>query len=391
MNRTTRILAAAAMALLLSSATDMAAEGLDFTFNGARFNSGIIPGLPIPLGADVQVQVALAGTSLFAQVRLAGGFETRRILRDGDDGSPLASPPSFVAGDQEQWFHWPNVQLDAGLVYRLSSLQPAVPPAGKPASPPARIELFGFLRGRYEDNSLSLSTAVFPDARGLASLSILGGAGYSSLRNTPGRALQGVSGEISAEYAPAALDFVSGTDFWRFSGRIKGFMPVLSLGSRESPFLSLYAGGFLYGDIAGGDSIPLYVLTSFGGRRLRSGLGDSIRGYQSWGYEATTKLAANADLRLVGPALFGLAKLRPLAYLFADAGWFDGLDRLPDSFTDHDGILTSAGAGAAIDVFGFAQIGARAGFALPLDDPLAAVYDVEGPRFFWDILFDLHF
>jgi hypothetical protein len=380
-----RLMAAAALSLSFfpGMATGAAAESLDFSFNGARFNSGIIPGLPIPMGADVQVQTPLAGKSLFALVRLAGGFETRRILRDGNDGSPIASPLSFDAGDQEQWFHWPNLQLDAGLVYRL----PAVLRSGIPS----RLEFFGLARGRYEDNSPSLSTAIFPDAQGLASLSILAGAGFSTLRTTPGRAIEGISAELSAEYAPAALDFVSGTDFWRLSGKLKGFLPILSLGNRESPLASLYAGGFLYGDIAGGENIPLYVLTCFGGRKLRSGLGDSIRGYQSWGYEATTKLAANTDLRLVGPALFGLAKLRPLAYLFADAGWFDGLDRLPSSFADHGGFLSSAGAGAAIDLFGFAQIGARAGLAMPLDDPLAAVYDVEGPRFFWDVLFDLHF
>lgn len=385
MLKTQPLMAAAALslALFLGIAPGAAAEGPDFSFNGARFNSGIIPGLPLPMGADLQVQTALAGKSLFALVRLAGGFETRRILRDGNDGSPIASPLSFDADDQEQWFHWPNLQLDAGLVYRL--------PVPESLGRPSRFELFGLARGRYEHNSPSLSTAIFPDARGLAALSFLAGAGFSTLRTTPGRVLDGISAELSVEYAPAALDFVSGTDFWRLSGRLKGFLPILSLGSHEAPFASLYAGAFLYGDMAGGDHVPLYVLTGFGGRRLRSGLGDSIRGYQSWGYEATTKLAANADLRLVGPALFGFAKLRPLAYLFADAGWFDGLDRLPASFTDHDGILTSAGAGAAIDLFGFAQIGARAGLAMPLDDPLAAVYDAAGARFFWDILFDLHF
>ncbi|MFA6366551.1 MAG: hypothetical protein WCX13_05140, partial [Candidatus Hydrogenedentales bacterium] len=151
--------------------------------------------------------------------------------------------------------------------------------------------------------------------------------------------------------------------------------------------------GYLTGDYAGGSEIPLYVLTSFGGRAIRDGLGDSIRGYRTWGYEATTKAEASFDLRFIGPGLFGLAGLRPMAYVFGDAGYFDGLYKCPDAATggDKDGLIFSAGAGAAINVFDFAQIGARAGYKFPVDDPLYAAYTPSGERFFWNITFLLHF
>ncbi|PKL05900.1 MAG: hypothetical protein CVV53_07110, partial [Spirochaetae bacterium HGW-Spirochaetae-9] len=151
-------------------------------------------------------------------------------------------------------------------------------------------------------------------------------------------------------------------------------------------------GGYLTADAAAGKAIPLYVLTSFGGRELRDGLGSSIRGYRGWGYEAARKAEASFELRLVGPGLFGVASLRPMAYVFGDAGWFGGLYDCPDAATggDKDGWIFSAGAGAAIDILDFAYMGLRAGWKFPIDDPLYATY-FGSEKFFWGITFLLHF
>jgi hypothetical protein len=167
-------------------------------------------------------------------------------------------------------------------------------------------------------------------------------------------------------------------------------LPLFSSGKSDLDAISVYAAGYLAGDYAGGSEIPLYVLTSFGGRLLRDGLGDSIRGYQPWGYEATAKAEASFDLRFVGPALFGVAGLRPIAYLFGDAGYFNGLYAAP-SIADKNGLIFSAGVGAALDIFDFAYLGLRAGYKFPADDPLYATYFPTGNRFFWGITFLLHF
>ena len=352
------------------------AEGLEFALNGVRFNGAILGAIPVPTGADIELRLPILGNGLLFTLRLAGGYEDRLILRNALDGSPLAKPATF---DDAQWFNWPNIETDAGILYRIL-------PRGKAL----KVEFFGLARGRYEDNSPSLSTSYFPDAQGLFSISALGGVGIDGVINSPRRLKSGFAGELSFEYAPPFLALAGGIDFYRASFNLEGYLPIFTAGKSDFEAVSVYAAGYLTGDYAGGSDIPLYVLTSFGGRLLRDGLGDSIRGYQSWGYEATTKVEASFDLRLVGPALFGIAGLRPIAYLFGDAGYFDGLYGAP-SIVDKNGLLFSAGAGAAIDIFDFAYLGLRAGYKFPVDDPLYATYFPGGDRFFWGITFLLHF
>jgi hypothetical protein len=355
------------------------AEGVEFTLNGVRFNGALLGFLPVPVGADVEFRVPVAADKLLFTLRLAGGYEDRLILRNDVDGSVLAKQPAFDASDQAHWFNWPNAEIDSGLLYRLL-----------PGGEGPKVELFGLARGRYEDNSPTLSTAYFPDADGLLTLSFMGGAGVDAVRTAPSRQKSGYGGEISFEYGPKALAFSGGTDFYRASAYAEGYLPLFSKGSSDLNAVSAYAAAYLAGDYAGGSDIPLYVLTSFGGRLLRDGLGDSIRGYQSWGYEATTKAEVSFDLRFVGPALFGVASIRPIAYLFGDAGYFDGLYKCP-SVADKNGLLFSAGAGAALDILDFAYVGVRAGYKFPVDDPLYSTYTTDGKRFFWNVTFLLHF
>ena len=371
------ICAAMLVAICVASPLSVGAEGIEFALNGFRFNTALLGGLPVPAGADVEFRVPVVADALLFTVRVAGGYEDRLILRD-DAGNPIAKPASFDASDQTNWFHWPNAQADVGILYRpLGSEKP-------------KVELFAMARGRWEANSPDLPASVFPDAQGLIALSLMGGAGVDAVVTDPRRSKSGYGGEISFEYGPSALALEGGNDFYRLSASLEGYLPVFSAGSSDLSAISVYAAGYLAGDWAGGSAIPLYVLTSFGGRLLRDGVGDSIRGYQGWGYEATTKAEASVDLRLVGPALFGVAGLRPMAYLFGDAGYFGGLYKCP-SVGDKDGLLFSAGAGAALDIFDFAYFGVRAGYKLPIGDPLYAAYTTGGDKFFWNITFLLHF
>ena len=353
------------------------AEGFEFAFNGVRLNGALLGGIPLPTGADLEARLPIAGDKLLFTLRLAGGYEDRLILRDLSDGSPIAKP----AFDNAQWFNWPNLETDAGLVYRLAR--------GKNSPEAPRIEVFGLARLRYEQNSPGLGTAYFPDARELFALSFIGGMGVDGVYKSPRRYRSGYAGELSFEYAPASLGFSGGTDFYRASAAMEAYLPILSLGTSDIEAVSIYAAAYLAGDYAGGTNIPLYVLTGFGGRQPRDGIGNSIRGYQSWGYEATTKAEASFELRFVGPGLFGLANLRPMAYAFGDLGYFDGLYKCP--IVDKNGLIMSAGAGIALNILDFAYLGLRAGYKFPVDDPLYAYYFPGGEKFFWSVSFLLHF
>jgi hypothetical protein len=367
----TKVVMGFVVVFLLLSVFSPAAEGVEFTLNGVRFNNVLLGFLPVPAGVDVEFAFPVTRSGLMFSLRIAGGYEDRLILRDDTDGSPVPKPVSF---DNDAWFHWPNGQVDAGFAYRVGGA----------------LEFFALGRGRYEKNSPGLPGGYFPDANGLFAFSALGGISVDMVEKLPSRMKRGIGGEVAIEYAPSFASLAGGSDFYRASARLEAYLPLFATNEDPKKAVSSYLGLFLAGDHAGGNSIPLYVLTSFGGRHLRDGLGDSIRGYQPWGYEATTKVEASLDLRLVGPALFGLPGLRPVGYVFGDAGYFAGLYDCP-SVADKDGFLFSAGAGVALGVFDFAYIGARAGYTFPTLDPLYTAYYPGGERFFWDITFLLHF
>lgn len=362
--------------MLLVLALPLTAQGLEFQFNGVRFNDVILGFLPLPVGADVELHLPLNQSGLFFSLRVAGGYEDRLILRNDSSGNPLAKPSAF---DNAQWFHWPNGQVDLGPLYRIVI----------PGKSELNLEFFGLVRGRFEKNSPNLSSAYFPDAQELFAFSALGGIGLDGVDNDSW-VKRGVGGELSLEYGPSLGTLAGASDFYRASARLEAYLPLFSLGSYPQNGLASYLGFFAAGDYSGGTDIPLYVLTSFGGRHLRNGLGNSIRGYQPWGYEATQKAELSLELRLLGPALFGVEGLRPIAYLFGDAGYFGGLYSCP-AISDKDGFMYSAGAGVALGIFEFAFIGLRAGYRFPGQDPLFASYFPKGEKFFWNVTFLLHF
>ncbi|MFZ2780467.1 MAG: hypothetical protein WAZ99_03780 [Rectinemataceae bacterium] len=376
-----------AMICCLCMASLAGAQGTDFSFRGVRLNGALLGGVSVPTGADVAFLFPTPGQELFFALKAGAGFEDRMVLRDADTDEPRAAPESFDSG---YWFYWPNAQVDVGLVYRPFDLNETA--AG------IRVELFASMRSRYEANLNSLGVSVFPDMNGLFGNSVIAGAAVDSVRTDVRRMKSGFSGEASVEWGPGFADFVAGTDFFRTSARARGFLPLFSMGADDMRSLSVYAAGFIAADWATGTNIPLYVLTSFGGRDLRSGLGDSVRGYRSWGYETALKSTASAELRAVGPALFDVPGLRPMAYLFADGGYYAGLDRASGTYAagqawaDADGFLFSAGGGAALGVLDFAYLGLRALWRIPVSDPLYEKYfGASASPFSWEISFLLHF
>lgn len=371
------VLSLAFAALCLSS---LSAEGLEFVVNGLRLNTAIVPGVPLPLGLDAEIRVPIAKTGLFFTFRAAGGYEDRLILRNDATGEPIAKP---ATPGIDHWFYFPNVEADAGLAYRFTDRQAD----GKGA----RTEVFAAGRFRYENNMNELETALFHDANGLVAGSAIAGIGADSTYTDAARMKSGYSGELSVEYAPTFLAFAGGTDFVRVNIKTKGYLPLVSLGPTDPRGkTSVYAAWMATADWVVGNQIPLYALTTFGGRALREGLGKSVRGYQLWGYESPFKAAMSAEVRAVLPALFGVPSFRPMAYLFGDCGLYSGLDRA-GSFKDKSGFILSAGAGANLGLFDFAFLGVRAGYKFPMKDDLYAVYFADGRKFFWDFTFLLHF
>lgn len=370
----------------LFAASGAFARGLEFRVNGIGMNSAIIPGFGLPTGLDAEIQVPLGLSRFFFTARLAGGYEDRYLLRDVDTGEPLARP---ALPDAKNWFMFPNANGDVGLAWRFTEKEDS--------GQGYKSELFALGRFRWELNQTELealdgAAQLFYDLHGLMAASVIAGVGVDGVYRDEARMRSGYAGELSIEYAPRLFAIAGGTDFVRASIKTEGYLPLLSIGDGADARkrISVYAAWMATGDWVTGQNIPLYALTSFGGRHLRGGIGKSIRGYQAWGYESPLKAAMSAEIRAVGPALFGLPSLRPMIYAFGDCGIFSGLYRAAE-LSDKGGILFSTGAGFNLGLFDFAYLGLRAGFRFPVQDPLGSIYYTEGSRFFWDVSLKLHF
>lgn len=368
----------------------LSAQGLDFSFNGIRYNTafpGIFESLPVPTGADIEFRLPVAGFSsgpLAVDFRVAGGYEAWRILRDPDSGDPVVAPDEL---DGKYRYYAPNVQWDLGLVQGIL-----------PKDKGNLLEAFFLYRGRYDDYETSLSNTAFSDMRGIFGTSAIIGLGYDAVTKDSRRVKDGISSEVSAEWGPEALNAnsLASTDFYRLDFKVWGFKPLISYGQASDEglnLLSVYLAGYASCDYAGGsdggDNIPIYVLQSFGGRELRGSLGSCVRGYPSASYDAALKTVANGEIRVLGPALFNQAWCIPMVYAFCDAGYYSGL---PGSTTkaDKSGVIMSSGGGFAIDVIDFAYLGFKAGYLFPGQDSLFNTY-TDGTRTFFSIEFLLHF
>ncbi len=353
------ILACAAFAAIGAQESESSDWRLGFA--GVRMLNGIIP-----TGADFTLSYAgldfgLGGDTLLF-FKAGGGYQDKLIMRDA-----LGQP--FYSEDK---YNSPNFQWEAALLQGLALR----------GDGDNLVELFGFYRGRFDLYQNDAPIALFEDAEGLFGSSFMAGISYDSVVTNRHKAKNGFYAELAGEWGPGFLNARS--DFWRLSAQARSFLTLVDLPREGGNLFNMY--GALFGgvDYAGGQSVPIYVNQSFGGRNLRDSLGESVRGYERNSYDSALKAVANAELRLVGPAL-GIEAIVPVLYAFADGGYYRGFTEAA-SYGDEAGFLASAGGGLAFDLFGFAQLGAFAGLKL-IEDELYARPD----GFFWSISIFLHF
>jgi hypothetical protein len=349
---------------LMPAAAD---EDLAIGFAGPRFLNGFIPS-----GADFTVDYtgldlgAPADTRLF--LKLGGGYEDKLLLRDPATGDPL----SLVGAGEAIGYDSPNFQWEAAFIQGFSSR-----PDGDNA-----LELYLFYRGRYDIYDKDLDDSVFADAKGLFGTSFLVGASYDTVTRDRHRLKKGVHAEAGAEWGPGFVN--ADSDFWRISGKVIGFLPVLDLPTDGKNLLNMYLAALVSADLAGGESVPIYVNQSFGGRDLRDSLGNCVRGYEKASYDSLFKAVGNVELRMVGPAL-GLESILPYVYGFFDAGYYNGFHGSAN-YADETGLIMSTGGGFALGLFDFAQLGFVGGYKLVED----SLYGLDEPVFV-SFKFMLHF
>ncbi len=345
------------------------ADDLSLSFEGPRFWSGI------PSGADfgltytgVQLSDA-ATTKLF--LKTGGGYQKSLLLRDPNSGNPSLSLEDGGTGFA---FNTTNFQWELAFIQGFMRRHDG----------DNLLEAFAFYRGRLDFYpNETYSDAIFSDIEGLFGNSVMGGISVDSVVQGRHRFKKGVYAEATAELGPALVNERS--DFWQLSAQVRGFLPVFDVPTAGGNLLNLYLAAFAGIDYADGASVPMYVNQSFGGRNLRDSLGECVRGYGKNAYDASFKSVANLEFRFVGPAIV-LDEIVPYLFGFFDAGFYKGFADASSSYAGESGYISSAGAGIALDIVGFSQMGVIAGLKL-IDDTLYGQQDA----FFWGIQIDLKF
>ncbi|MEJ5184608.1 MAG: hypothetical protein WHT81_05765, partial [Rectinemataceae bacterium] len=332
------------MLLLAASSVVFSLETPSLVINGVHTNQDILGGIPLPTGADIMLLVPVdAGHRTRASFRIDGSYGSRMILRNAADMQPLAAPSEL---DGINRFMWPNILLEAGVWHQVASGMRSVKEHSLNG---ANAWVFGATRLKYERNSTSFPTVLFSDAQELLSASFIGGLAWDSVRWLEPRIKTGLYAETSIEGSPAILNFVGGADYGGINMNMSAYFPLTggpSAPRTRTAFFTAYLACHVEADYAFGNHIPHWTLTSFGGSLGRRGLGDMVRGAQSWGYEAPLKGYASAELRIAGPLLSRSSALYPLGYFFVDSGIYRDVPGVAVSV--NNGVLSSIGGGFAL-------------------------------------------
>ncbi|MDH7483681.1 MAG: hypothetical protein QHH01_03550 [Spirochaetales bacterium] len=375
------------MLLLAASSVVFSLEHPSLIINGVHTNPDILGGVPLPAGADMTLMVPIdTRHRTRASFRIDGSYGSRMILRDAADMQPLAAPSDL---DGINRFMWPNILLEAGLWHQLASGTKSVKEHSLNG---ANAWVFGAARLKYEKNSSMLPTTLFTDAQELLSASFICGLAWDSVRWLDPRTKTGLYAETSVEGSPANLNFIGGADYGRINMNMSAYVPLsggYSAPRIQTGSFTAYLACHVEADYAFGNHIPHWTLTSFGGSLGRKGLGDMVRGAQSWGYEAPLKGYASAELRIAGPLLSRSSTLYPLGYLFVDSGIYREAPGVAAS-ANH-GVLSSTGGGIALSILNFAYAGLYGGYRFNLGDPLAASYYSQAAAPFMGFAFTMQY
>lgn len=218
------------------------------------------------------------------------------------------------------------------------------------------LELFFFYKGRYDyhyadtwtADPILFKTDTVADRDGIFQNSFLTGVSRNDVRfDEVSRTITGTYAEASFEWGPSGLgnDIVGIADFSRLNLTGMGFQELFRrISARGFNLLSGYFCTFASFDVSFGNSIPLNIRQTFGGREPRLGLGDALRGADKAKYDSRLKFVHNLELRINGPA-FIWRGLLPGFLFFFDYGFYNNLDGWEAGF------LASTGLGFFLHFF----------------------------------------
>ncbi len=336
-----------------------------------------IPDLRI-WGLDIDVGYRgvrfFAGVDTILWVSAGGGYE-RKTFFHNPDGTIYNGGDPQIDPEKDPFFYRANVQWAAGISQGIISrglLPQRLLPLGLSPSEPSLtrenarkgenvLEAFIFYKGRFDmhlhdrenPDQLIFRSQTIEDKDGVFQNSFLGGFTLDNIKeHRRSKVKEGYFAEISGEWGPEWFgnNIFGKADFMRFNLSMKGFIPLLDLYPENfMNILSIYAGAFISLDYFSGNSVPLNVRQTLGGRDPRTGLGGAVRGIDDGRFDAPFKVVGNLELRVNLPALIW-KDLVPGLLLYFDSGYYNELNGSVLGF------LFSAGGGLYLDFFNISEL-----------------------------------
>lgn len=351
---------------------------------------------PLIWGADLQLNYQFGSELLptTAEIGTASGYLNTPYFRDPDNGSLYRGQKIGYEPEAAPYFSRTLLRWNTGIQQSLM-----YDPETEIETAAAFLRYVGYREWhiRDEENEQLIFESSVPEADGqlLNTLRFGVDLGHVEVSDVT-TSRQGWDTQFVGEWGPSFLgnDHIGEADFSRVGAQVRGFVPlheseprIMENSDGEHTKLNsftLYAGAFAAGDYAWGSRVPLSARRSIL-RPLddRSGLGGTVRGYESGRYDATLKVGAGGELRAVLPAI-GRPDILPGLVAYVDGGFWRGLEEAPADEREW-GTALASGAGASISLFDLATLVFYSRWAL--DEKL-----VDGSR--WDpfaIGFGYHF
>ncbi len=327
-------------------------------------------------------------TDFFAIAR--GGYGGETFLR-GTDFTPHINPfdTGVLPAGITEWGPYNKVNFDAPQVRWELGVKQGLLWSDK--TDKNLLEAILMYRGRYDnyltgriiwgtdENLAAVVTDLHEawrseyqgtDANGILGNSLLIGLLYDTIsKNEVTKVYDGLYAEISAEFSPyfEGLSDLGASDFWRVTGSAKGFIPLYNAAPEAGTnLISVYLADYFSIDYSAAEkSMPLYVMKSFGGTGLRTGLagGKGVRGFETNTWDTELKVVNNLEIRCNLPALY-FRNIVPGILVFIDAGYGYGFWHAPAPYNTMNTVLASTGFAIYLNLFDLATVTATSSFPL---------------------------
>jgi len=374
--------------MLAIGAASASLSAIEFEFAGLRTYT-LFGFLPAPAGADFQLRFAdespTSGASAAITLGAGGAYQHERIYRQGNgdlyEGDDIANDISteeditiedVVGIDLLEFNLEPTFELETGTPLSL---------------------YFGtksYFRSYIDEDPASRfasGVSSFPDVEGSFVNTIRFGAQFADIAETGSRGFRGFDASAAVEYGPEFFGnrVYGGANFLRLHGTARLYHPIFDLTPASTlNLLNISVAGQIVADWLTGTSVPIHEQSRSRGIYQYGSLGHLVRGFEVFSYPSLLKLAVNAELRILGPAvefpwlepilshpliqqIVELRWVAPIVTLFVDAGYYAGFRTggyFATSLDGQSGTLVSTGASLSLQLFGVLYAGYMIGFPL---------------------------